>query len=235
MNNQRFLPLMSSHLDDVEASLQHRGWGVYTEAGLVRDGSVDTEAVAELCAAFGAPSNRDGGMDLWPVRPRSTDPGQTFSQRAGDAGLHTDAAYHDDPEERFALICVQPAVDGGYTRLLGAADIARSLDPLLARRLRVPQWRWRVPEIFGSGLSGRHSVLDDDGTVRWRSDNLVIPGDLQHAAAAFAVHLETHPMLVQLLLPADAVLICDNRRVLHGRTNFTDRRRWLIRVRLVQR
>jgi alpha-ketoglutarate-dependent taurine dioxygenase len=42
-------------------------------------------------------------------------------------------------------------------------------------------------------------------------------------------------MLVQFSLPADSMLICDNLRVLHGRTAFADSRRSLVRIRLVQR
>lgn len=235
MPSHHYLPPMSSNLDDVEAHLDSHGWAVYTDAGVVRRGKLDDEATTELCARFGEPSSRDGGATLWPVRPRSSDPTQTFSQRAGEAGLHTDAAYRDEPEARFALFCIRPAADGGLTRLLAAAHVELGLDPSLARRLRVPQWRWEVPEVFGGGLSGRYRVLDDDGSIRWRTDNLVIPADLQATAVAFADHLETHRMLVQLLLPVDGVLVCDNRRVLHGRTTFADRRRWLVRVRLAQR
>jgi alpha-ketoglutarate-dependent taurine dioxygenase len=227
---------MSSRLDEVEVCLRLRGWGIYTEAGVVRRGTVDTEAVAELCATFGVASSRDGGTEQWPIRPTSTDRRSTFSQCAGAAPLHTDAAYRDDPEPLFALVCVRPAEDGGYTRLLAVSDAVRGLDPLLVRRLRVPQWRWRVPEVFGGGLSGRHSVLfDGDTGMRWRPDNLVVPGDLADSAARLAAHLETHPMVVQVLLPTDSVLLCDNRRTLHGRSGFADPRRWLIRIRLEHR
>lgn len=225
-------PLMSSELAVVEAGLQRRGYAVLTGAGFVRRGVIDTSAASELAAWFGRPSTRDGGSEIWDVRPRSTNPADTFSQRAGDAGLHTDAAYHERQEDRFALFCVNPARDGGLTRLLRRSDLIRGLGADLERRLQVPQWRWRVPEVFGGGVSGRLPVLDGE-TVRWRLDNLVIPGDLHRSAEAFAGHVESHPMLIQFLLPPDSMLICDNLRVLHGRTTFADPSRWLVRIRLV--
>lgn len=94
----------SPRLTDVEAAPQPRGWGVLTEAGVVHQGAFNARAARELSELFGSPSSRDGGLELRPVGPRSSDPRQTFSRRAGDASLHSDAAYHDSVGARRCVI-----------------------------------------------------------------------------------------------------------------------------------
>jgi len=232
--NPRNLPLPDA-LAVAQAELRSRGWSIITDAGFSRGGAVDVDAVRRLAEYFGRPSDRDGGQDVWPVRPRTTDPAATFSQRAGAALLHTDAAYRADPEPLFALFCAQPAADGGLSRLLAAADAVRDLDPAVAEQLRRPVWRWAPPSVFGGSPDTARPVLGPDGGLRWRPDNLTVAADLAQTAAAFTAHVESHPCLVQLPLPADTVLVCDNSRVLHGRTAFADQRRLLLRVRLVTR
>ncbi|GAA3738143.1 TauD/TfdA family dioxygenase [Salinactinospora qingdaonensis] len=213
--------------------LAENGWALLPGAGFTDGRSVDHSRVAMIASAFGRPSARDGGTAIWPVQPATTAQEATFSQRSGDALLHTDAAYRRVPEPRFLLCCVRPAVDGGATRLLPAQHVAASLPPELLTSLQAPQWQWNPPAVFGGTPEGHHPVLHRDGTIRWRLDNLRVGGTLREHAQRFARHVESHPLLTQVHLPADAVLICDNRRVLHGRTTFDDPNRRLLRIRVV--
>jgi alpha-ketoglutarate-dependent taurine dioxygenase len=73
------------------------------------------------------------------------------------------------------------------------------------------------------------------GEIRWRFDNLEIDEELRAMAARFRDHIEGHRKVAEFTLRSDSVLICDNRRILHGRTTFTDIDRLLLRVRLEQR
>lgn len=220
-------------------SLAARGWTVLPNAGFADGTVVDSDAVRAIAGRFGTLSRRDGGTDLWPVRPRSGLAGATFSVRAGDAGLHTDAAYRPDPEDLIALFCVTPARDGGDTLLLDGRAALTSAHPSDVDEYRRPQWRWSLPEAFRDGRSATGSepypVLDTGGKVRWRADNLEIPDRLRGLAGRTAGRLASHPDVVRIRLAADSVLLCDNTRILHGRTGFTDVHRLLIRVRMVTR
>src|ERR1039457_4598016 len=110
------------------AALSERGWAGGTCAGFTDGHRTDLVDVRRLACRFGIPSARDGHTEIWPVRPVSRDRGQTFSQRDGEALLHTDAAYRAAPEPLFALFCVRPARDGGHTRLLAAGAALSGLD-----------------------------------------------------------------------------------------------------------
>jgi hypothetical protein len=152
--------------------------------------------------------------------------------RSGAAELHTDAAYRADPEALVALFCVRPARDGGLSILLTVDDLMFGLPDDLESELRRPTWRWRPPEVFGGDVTPPHPVLSSGGTVRWRYDTLVPTAQQSASAQAFRDHLAGHPGIQRMALPTDSVLFVDNRRVLHGRTAFSDPDRLLLRVRL---
>lgn len=222
--------------------LAHRGWAVLTGLPFVHDDEPDISYILRTAARFGRPSDREGGTPAWTVRPTSQDATQTFSRRAGGATLHTDAQYRRVPEHLVCLFAVRPAADGGITRILGASDALSALrgherERWLRDRLARPDWAWEVPAPFDGEQPFRAAVLPADGTIRWRADNLAagVDGELREAAREFADRLEMAPEVVQLRLEAGDAVILDNRRVLHGRTFFADRRRLMVRVRLWDR
>jgi len=218
-----------------ELAVATRGWAVLSRAGFTDGEDVDHDAVIRIARCFGVPSARDGGTEIWPVAPRITDPLSTFSMRGGEARLHTDAAYRADPENRFALFCVRPAGDGGLSRLLDARAAMADVPGATLELLRRPVWRWTPPSTFGGEPDVARAVATRDGRIRWRVDNLDVDARLNAVAAEFDRYLDGHPLVAQLPLATDSVLVCDNERVLHGRTWFADRRRLLLRVRLVTR
>jgi alpha-ketoglutarate-dependent taurine dioxygenase len=223
-------------------TLAHRGWAVLSGLPFVHDGEPDIPYILRTAARFGRPSDREGGTPAWAVRPASEDPAQTFSRRAGGATLHTDAQYRRVPEDLVCLFAVRPAADGGVTRILGAPGARAALrgherERWLLDRLARPDWAWEVPAPFAGERPFRAAVLPGDGTIRWRADNLAagVAGELREAARAFADRLETAPDVVRFRLDAGDAVVLDNRRVLHGRTFFADRRRLMVRVRLWDR
>ncbi len=213
------------------------GWVVFHSDDVAAG---DKQAMTAIARSLGEESQRDGGA-LWTVAPRAG--AGTFSVTDEEAGLHTDAQYHHQPEPRFLLFCVVPAeCGGGVNRLLRAADLIEDLDhtgaltPADTERLRRESWYWKVPEVFQTASTPTapgHAVLGPDGTVRWRRDNLS-PKDAQQKRTAdrFQDYLESHPAVETVLLGAGDVLYCDNKRALHGRTAFRDKRRLLYRTRL---
>jgi hypothetical protein len=220
----------------VRDDVRRRGWGCATGLPLVRNGAPDTGLIFDLAARWGRPSARDGGSPLWPVAPVSGDPEATFSQRAGRAALHTDAAYRRVAEAGVCLFVIRPARQGGWTRVLAARDLLDDLPAghRLRARLQRPDWAWRVPAPFGGEPPFRAAVLSRGGTVRWRPDNfLPFVDDRQRwAAGEFEARAENHRAVVEMPLGRGDVVVLDNRRTLHGRTAFTDPGRLVIRVRL---
>lgn len=243
-------------LGTARRQLAERGWTLLPaiDFGLVDRGLIASHerAVLDLASEFGVPSTRDGGRAVWPVTPaalpNAASPRATFSARAGAAGFHTDAQYHDRPEDYVCLFVVRPAADGGLSRLLAVepaisalkacAHGAESLD-LMSR----PIWRWRIPAEFDAAaapeMSAMPALMPGPATagglrIRWRTDNLdpALPARLHDAASLIGTVFNRAQGAVELQPRPGDVLILDNHRVMHARTWFSDPRRLLLRVRL---
>lgn len=192
--------------------------------------------LADLVEHVGVVSTRDGGASVWPVAPREKF--GTFSVRTGNADLHTDAQYHDNPESFVFLYAQRPACDGGDSLLLHMDDLVGELqrNPVTAPHLGElfrPVWSWRTPTVFGGEASTLHPVLTEE-TIRWRSDNLVLAhdsSDLAFVAGAVSAVTRQSAATRRVRLDRGMALLVDNARVLHGRTNFADHSRVLFRTR----
>lgn len=220
----------------VAQQLANKGWAVLQRPDIVDRGA---DALLEFAKLFGEPVDRDGGCFVWPISSRNEH--GTFSETKCAAPLHSDAQYHDRPDRLFMLACVKAASSGGETIILEFADALRAVqDSGLTERQRkllaMPLWRWRVPTVFQTSssaiISPPHPALTNR-RIRWRRDNLVVEGsELLSLADHFDDILTTCPYRTTFPLEPGQILICDNFRVLHGRTAFTDETRMLFRVRL---
>ena len=217
----------------LRTEVRERGWSVGFHEAIARD---EHSAMQTIAAAFGEPSERDGGP-LWPVTPRS--PHGTFSTRSGSANLHTDAQYRREPEPSFILFCVRAARSGGHTTVLTAHDASGGLEDagfsMCDRRMLSQNvWTWSTPaEFVAEEAPGSHPVLPDRNHVRWRRDNLVIADpEMENLADRFESYLENHPARATVPLGPGDFIVCDNYRLLHGRTAFDDPQRLLRRTRL---
>jgi alpha-ketoglutarate-dependent taurine dioxygenase len=226
----------STAIEAARQNLNLRGWALISGSDAMSDCASAIETVA---SHFGSPSDRDGGITVWPISPRKAD--GTFSETAGEAHLHTDAQYHAVPERLIFLACARPSETGGESVLLDVPGLKRTLEeadfsPAEMKILKSPLWRWRVPKVFQTPLlpevSEAKPILDHD-KIRWRYDNLVTESpELRHLADAFHRTVEGSKFKQILTLKRGDFLICDNERALHGRNAFTDAHRLLFRVRL---
>ena len=158
------------------------------------------------------------------------------------AEFHTSPQYHHQPERLFVLACHTPAKEGGDNLLLSIDDakevVKNSLGDDGLARMQQSVWRWAVPEVFQSAtvpaVSPPSAIFREDGTIRWRNDNLVCETDAdQLLAKTFEQALECTSRSEKVrLLPVD-VLVCDNWYSLHARTDFSDHNRALFRAMLV--
>lgn len=228
---------MYRHLVDiVNSQLKAQGWGILSGLNQVVENTDMLEGFSRL---FGNPSIRDGGVAVWPIQARKER--GTFSEISGEADLHTDAQYHNHPEQLIILACARHADVGGESYFLDVPGILQSLVEANfssedIRLLQQPIWRWRVPQVFMD--DSRPSECEPakilyDGKVRWRYDNLIVssPGQ-QELANRFHRVINGSPYKRSLALKQGDILVCSNEYVLHGRAQFTDPKRLLYRVRL---
>lgn len=214
-----------------------RKW--FVVKGIIRLDYFEEDLLA-YANTIGVPSARDGGVDVWPVRPRAND--GTFSETASPAPYHTDAQYRDTPESAFLLGCKTPAAHGGISKLLAIDDIMTMMNaPQWTREeiklLHAPIWRWQVPRVFqrdeSDVMCNRAPILLDNGGIRWRYDNLIAPTEFaKHVAAKFNDMIETAPATEEIEMTCGDVLVASNVYALHARTGFTDVNRSYSRVRL---
>jgi hypothetical protein len=202
---------------------------------------------------IGHPTTTDkaGDVVVWPVTPRDKMDytTRTITERVGPAEPHTDSAYALAPERLVALLCVRPASDGGLTEII---DGRQMVDTLLARRrgrecydsLRRLDYPIRVPTAFTAARTDDQAEWIVAKLVsrflRFRYDQILsgflCAPDYATAPRIWALnyfndHVRACQKYVLSLNPGD-LLIVDNFAALHGRTDFRDPSRLLLRVRL---
>ncbi|WP_115019224.1 TauD/TfdA family dioxygenase [Synechococcus sp. UW140] len=199
---------------------------------------VTAAAVEDFAKGFGDLSLRDGGTGSWPVQPRKST--GTYSEIAGPAGFHTDSQYHQYPEPLFILACNTPAADGGDNLLISMKDAYQvaleALGSQAVERMKQSVWSWAVPAVFRSkstpAFSPPSPIFLKDGTIRWRSDNIVCKNDSDLSLAqAFEKAIQESSFVEHVRLESGDVLLCDNWHALHARTDFSDMSRLMYRAR----
>ncbi|WP_190127439.1 TauD/TfdA family dioxygenase [Streptomyces mashuensis] len=149
--------------------------------------------------------------------------------------FHTDSPLLAHPHAYLGLLCVRPSPAGdGQTVLVSAADVAAAIaDRSHLRALQDPCYPFAVPHEPGSDEPSvtTHPILTMSGggaTVRYcpvrvtagveRAGQAL---DEEHVSAlrAFERALESQHLPTVFLLRAGELLLLDNRRLLHGRTD----------------
>lgn len=185
------------------------------------------------------------GPLVWPITPVGG-PATTYSQHNQEADLHTDGQFLLQPPEVIGMICDHQATcGGGATLLLDAFDVLAEISESGHQDLidyfsnPVP---FRVPEAFAEATS--HKVVwapvFAERTIRYRYDTLLraareaLDDDQRRVVES---RLELLNAMIQqsrqrraTLLRHGEIIFVDNRRMLHGRTGFSDLRRSLWRV-----
>ncbi|EAS28361.2 uncharacterized protein CIMG_09565 [Coccidioides immitis RS] len=188
---------------------------------------------------------------FWDVRPL---PGQNQqaaskparSETARDFPWHTDCSYEHLPPRFFALQVLQPDRCGGGTlSILDADKIAGLLSPATRRSLSRPEYRITVPAEFIKS-DERHITAPllskDSGSgaaeLRFREEILEpLTNGAKLALQEFGESLQSPNAkaatlhLTPELLPRGSIILINNRRWLHARSEVKDPRRHLRRVR----
>lgn len=211
--------------------------------------------ILSLVSSVGEPTDHNNDKRiLWPVTPRGiTIPGRknTFSEEAGEAPFHTDSAFSRSPERFISLFVVREAQDGGgRSVLLSGQRVIDALSTTVEGRecldiLRRTEFPFRVPDAFHAGEDVITApVLADDPLIRFRYDCIMSGFDLRPelrtpeaawAVEHFAGFMRGCDAAVSYRVNRGEMIVSDNHRLLHSRTDFVDPNRLLIRVRMHQR
>lgn len=234
-------------LDPASALLRGLGYNRYPQP--IRD-----TLVLALTGGIGVPTdhNHDKRV-LWPVKARDEQVGKTidykttFSEEAGEAPLHSDSAFAHQPEKYNALFVVKQAQEGGVSVLLNVPQLMDELGETVEGRecieiLRENEFPFRVPDaFFRDERLITAPVLGDKPFVRFRYDCLMAGFALREdlrtnerlwAIEHFRAKAEASEARVFYRLQPDEAIVIDNHVMLHARTDFSDRDRHLIRVRM---
>ena len=207
---------------------------------------IDTSAAVlkHIVAAIGdADAHDDKGTIFWDVKYDTT-VDQTTAARSLTTNafpLHTDASF-EDPQPQYVAFYVikEDKLGGGITQIIDA----RNLLPLLPAKtfsvLQNSSFKIRVPDEFRKNkLADNESfiekpIIDEVGNIRYRREIIVHEDLLLEQIKALDQldwHLQNNDLQESILLPAGAILIFDNGRFLHARTQVLDKSRHLIRMR----
>ena len=210
----------------------------------------DEEATAAL-SHFGQLMPQYDGQLRYQVKAVPGYEHRRYSKSTNTIKVHTEAPGWQPPPRYLALHCrVQATCGSGHTDLADARAFLASLDDDMQRTMRERQVDWLGHNTAGSGGTGvrRPSVerTGDGREIIRFSYNLLTAGhydplleaspspeslplgrrglDLAEQAVAF---FREHR--VSILIPEDAVLLWDNQRTVHARSEYTDTRRHLTR------
>ncbi|KAI0002719.1 hypothetical protein F4779DRAFT_635047 [Xylariaceae sp. FL0662B] len=189
---------------------------------------------------------------FWDIRPSTinfqTENIQARSETMKEFPWHTDCSYEDPPPRYFALQVLQPDRCGGGTlSLMNVARLSELLSPAAQDALMCPEYQITTPPEFIKDHSQQQIIrslltADEEGRpsmMRLRED--IVKPLSQRASQALEElkqalrNIDGQPRTIIRLTSADlperTIIIVDNRRFLHARTDVKDPERHLRRVR----
>lgn len=168
------------------------------------------------------------------------------SHGVGEFAWHTDGSFEEVPQRYFGLHIVQPdEMGGGIFRVLPAEELVKALGPEATHALLTTEFDIQVPDEFYKGkASNKGKLLDVDPVtgrhlLRFRRD--ILPDPPHESAAACRAVDKLNRLLDDPatkgwrfgdeVFKKNVVVLMDNARFLHMRTEIKDKRRLLRRVR----
>jgi len=208
----------------------------------------------EISDMVGCTINHAGHNSIiWDIKsnPESNSFVKTYSEHSHEAELHTDSQYSLYPEDYFGLLTLKKAnCGGGISYLLSLKEILNELRALpngsrYEKTLSNTNFPFIIPNVFKKDASVEHEFnfgpILRQNEIRFRVDTfekaLSIKRDLCDEEQMEAYHalkniiLKTSKTQMLFLQPKDLIFI-NNKTMLHGRGQFTDADRHLLRIRM---
>ncbi|HMT00867.1 MAG TPA: TauD/TfdA family dioxygenase [Candidatus Absconditabacterales bacterium] len=182
-------------------------------------------------------------------RKNSENKRATISEISGEAEFHTDSQYLPLPEKFFILACQTPAVWGGDSLLLDGKKLINDLredSEQFYEDLQNEQFTFLVPTSFTKTGDNRSlellraPIVSEEIPIRYREDTIrnaqqLVPTLFTDKHEKILQQLKQkiqESEKLQLRLEKNDILVVDNHRFLHGRTDFSDAQRLLYRIRM---
>lgn len=208
-------------------------------------------AIAEK---VGKPVSHDTNDSIiWDIRPNPASSSfvKTYSEHSHEAQMHTDSQYSSYPEDYFGLLTLKQAdCGGGESYLLSLEDVLGSLRELdnsanIENTLRHTDFPFIVPNVFKKNpdceFEFNFGPMFKEHEIRFRVDtfekainvrpDLCSEQQIKAFEALKSVIINNPKTLAFYLQPQDLIFI-NNKTMLHGRSEFQDQSRHLLRIRL---
>ncbi|QSE80504.1 TauD/TfdA family dioxygenase [Rhodococcus koreensis] len=202
-------------------------------------------AALEVVGSLGDLVPQYNGLLTHEVTHRPGNDHRAYSQSANTILAHTEAPGWDPSPAYLALYCHRQArCGGGHTDLLDVRRLVDALEPAEVALLTDAELTFPGP---GGGVRTTMLGSDDTGRAALRfSYNLLTAADydphrdsdvddsrlpLGRAGRRLAHRVSDlfHELRTRVLIPENALLIWDNQRMLHARSEYADRARHLTR------
>ena len=185
---------------------------------------------------------------FWDVKPKPESENRARSEGKLTFPWHTDCSFESSPPRFFALhVLHADRFGGGTLSILNASQLIRKLTPSNQESLSRPQFRITVPPEFDKGTSSiigglvawgaQHDhlrirlrtdivePLSEDGKVALDELNQMLARENDGVDGSLRVDFPAQ------LLPDNTIVLMDNGRWLHSRTEVQDSNRHLRRIR----
>lgn len=199
----------------------------------------DGETLVRIVNHIGRPHQHDdAGRALWDITQGGTNGAEQLARSHGlnEFVLHTDCSYEKAVPSHFGLYVVEPDRMGGGRNLIidGLTLIQHLSDKSLVTLQTQPLTLKVPPEFLKEQTHVEACILDEDLHIRYRRELI----DLSRTSLAQRQALAEFEELIHntavnrgLSLGEGQLLLLDNRRFLHARTEIRDPRRHLKRIR----
>lgn len=197
--------------------------GVAVVPGPPRSPEEGRNWLASLVNRWGSLHGHDSaGRLVWDVRVEPG--GLARSQGMDEFSLHTDASFEDPPPRYVGLLVLRrDALGGGQSQWVSCAEVLQRVSPRCRADLRLVRGL-RVPAEFCKGSQRiQGPLLCGQDFMRYRRE--VVEADVPEFSAALQGERSS------LDLAEGSLLLLDNWRYLHGRSQILDPDRHLLRVR----
>ncbi|ROS05495.1 TfdA family taurine catabolism dioxygenase TauD [Sinobacterium caligoides] len=178
------------------------------------------------------------GRTVWDVKVGGETGKESLAISHGDQefSLHNDGAFEKEMPGYFGLYVVRAdKFGGGINVLINTDKIIESLSEASFDILSTHKFKLRVPEEFHKDEEFIHApLIDENHGFRYRHD--IIERDCcsqaeLEALAELELQLSLPQNMLKVCLQDQQILLLDNRRFLHARTQVKDKKRHLKRIR----
>ncbi|MGJ7916943.1 TauD/TfdA family dioxygenase [Massilia sp. LXY-6] len=245
MSESNVIEKVTASIDMCKAELLERGWTILAP-DLLRDGP------RAALAHFGRIIPQLNGEETYEVTLKPGFDKLPYSQSKNEIGPHTEAPVYDPPPKYLALHCHRQAqCGGGQTLLADGFAFHQSLSPDLQQWMEQNEVEFSssaVPGVSEQLLHRARLLEEKDGARVFRfSYNQfhygdVNPSESDMTSSSFAQYAGTPPgniaklaerffyrHVIPVLIPEGSLLIWDNQRLMHARSEYKDPVRHLTR------